>query len=251
MSEQSEFLKDLDIKDDNFGSDLNVDIDVDKKTDDIPKDSLEDLEMKLKNRRERRLSEKLQAEREANIALNARLQGISESQRLREDSQQGEYLKLVEKIYGNTTPESAEATELLKKAIEGAKQSAKQEALDEFNRLQSQKNEELQKEERELQSMLEGLEDQYNIDLTSQSSQDKKSFLTLLEKLSPKDRDGNIIAFADANTVYDIYQSQKDKSTTSRAKELSNRSLTQSGSSTSSNLEQSTVERFLKENGII
>ena len=241
MSEQTEFLKDLDI--DQKKDVLDAPLDDPEKKEETP----EDAEMKLKNRRERRLAEKWQAEREANIDLNARLQTIKESQVLREEPV-AEYLKRVEKIYGNATPEAIEATNLLKEALQGVKDSAKQEALAEVEARAGNESEAVKKEEQTIDDMLDEVEDEYDVDMSD--SDTRKGFLTLLEKVSPKDQDGNIIEYADASTVYELYELGKQKSS-NRAKELASRSMTRSGASQPSKLEDDAAVRFLKENGII
>ena len=240
MSEQTEFLKELEV-DDVLTKPLTEETEVQEET-------AEDADMKLKNRRERRLAAKLQAEREANIDLNARLQTITESQALRKGTEEADYLKRIEKIYGNATPEAKEATELLKEALQGLKESAKTEALAELDGRQTSETQAVKTEERNLDNIMDTVEEEYGIDMSNDS--ERKGFLTLLERVSPKDSDGNIIEYADPDTVAEVYLSRKERSS-SRAKELSSRSMTRSGASQPSKLEDDAAVRFLRENGII
>jgi hypothetical protein len=247
MSEQTEFLKDLD----NSTAEDIFEKPIEQTEENLPteeKETEEQLEMKLKNRRERRLAEKLQSEREANIALNARLQGISEAQKLRNETEESEYLRMLDRIYGNATPEAIEATELLKKAFQGVHESAKKSALEELQKERQKEAELVAKEESELEDIISSVEDQFNVDLSADKAT-RKGFLTLMEKVSPKDKNGNIIEFADAKTVWELYESRKEKST--RAKDLSGRSMVRSGSNPVSTLQDDSTVRFLKENGII
>lgn len=249
MSEQTEFLKDLDIAGENV---LDAPI---TGSSEPEKESTESQELQLKNRRERRLAEKWQKERESNIALNARLEALSESQKIRETTEEADYLKRVAKIYGDATPEAKEATELLKEALRGVHESARKEALTEaletFNKDKKERDDDskaVEKEENEIEEGLERIEDEFNVDFSDQNT--RKGFLTLLEKLSPKDRDGNIKEYADFITAYEVYESQKSKSS-SRAKELASRSMTHGGASQESKLQDDATIRFLKENDII
>ncbi len=247
MSEQDEFLKELEVKADEradtFG---NLEVPAEEAKD--PEDP-ETQPESVKDRRHRRLEEKLQAEREANIALNERLRVLAEV-KAEQDTEASEYLKSVERIYGTDTPEATAATELLKTALKGAKEEAKAEALAALREEQQKAAQEVAKEEQAIDSMLEELEDQYGIDLTSKSSEaTRRAFLTTLEKMSPKDSDGNIIAYADPHGVYEYLQSKKKPDT--RAKDLASRSMTQSGASGESKLAVDATERFLRENGII
>lgn len=246
MSEQTDFLKDLEVKpeeDNVFEASLEV-----PESDSNGEDP-EESEMKLKNRRERRLAEKWQSERETNIALNARIAAISESKQLREGTEEADYLKRIERIFGNATPEAQEATELFKEALKGLEASATEKALERFESARGNEAKAIREEEQSLEKMLEELEDEYEADLTSDSAT-RRGFLTLLEKVSPKDKDGNIIEYADPKTVYELYESRKDKAS-SRAKDLASRSMTRSGASEGSKLEEDAQFRFLRENGII
>lgn len=213
----------------------------------------EEVEMKLRNRKERRLAEKLQKEREANIALNARLQGISEAKRVSETTEEAEYLKLAEQIFGNATPETEQATEIFKKILKGVHLSAKDEALAEaLQKIDEERTSEsaaVQKEEENLDEMFEKLEDKYGVDFENDSL--RTGFLTLLEKISPKDDEGNIKEYADPEMVYEAYESLKTRSNAT-AKDLSSRSMIRSGSSHSEKkAEQSAVEKQLREWGIL
>lgn len=243
LSVQDEFLKD--IEPDEKDSVLDAPLEEAKEV--VEEEAAEDVGLKIKNRREKRLAQKYQAERESGIALAARLQAITESQKLASDVE-ADYLKKVERIYGTDSPEAKTATDLLKEALTSLKDSAKKEALEEIESRRTSESQAVKQEEQKLDEILESLEDEHGIDLTE--GPDRKGFLTLLEKLSPKDRDGNIIEYADPETTLEVYLSRKEKAPT-RAKELANRSMTRSGSSQPSKLEETTLERFLKENDII
>ncbi len=201
------------------------------------------------NRRERRLAAKLQAERESSIALAARLEALTEAQKLRNDSSESDYLKSVERIYGTSSPEAIEATELLKRALQDVEKTATERALEAFRSEQMKEHEELAQEEQNLDSMVEELEDEYGISMDEDT---QKGFFTLLEKLSPKDRYGNVIEYADHHAVWEEYQVRKERlSNNSRAKDLASRSMVRTGASPSTGVEIDSNERWLRENGII
>jgi hypothetical protein len=199
------------------------------------------------NRRERRLQSKLQAERESAIALAARLEALTEAQKFRQDSEPEEYLKAVEKIYGTSTPEATEATELLKTAIQGAERRATERALEQFREEQRDEYESVAVEERNLDEMVESIEAQTGRDM---DDQERQGFFQLLERLSPKDRDGNIIEYADADAVWEELQARKQVQP-SRARDLAARSMVRTGASTNTSVEDTSNERWLRENGII
>ena len=199
-----------------------------------------------KNRRERRLMDKLQSERETAIALAAKLDAITQSQGSR--SEQAQFLDVAERIYGNQTPELREATELLKSALMGAKDEAKKEALAEWQSLREGEQNAISSAEKRIDLMIESIEDERNIDLSE--GPHRTGFLKLLERMSPKDSNGNIIEYADHYAVWDVYQSQIKKPE-NPAKEVAARTMTNGTASGSSTLTNDTHERWLRENGIL
>jgi hypothetical protein len=202
-----------------------------------------------RNRRERRLMEKLQSEREAAIALAARLEAVTEAQKTR-NSEEAEFLTIAERIYGTQTPELREATELLKTALMGVKEEAKREALDEYKRIRQEEQQAVSQAEKRIDSFLEEIEDTYNVDISSGAH--KTEFLKFMEKMSPKDKDGNIIEYADHHAVWEIYQDKINKNKpVNPAKDLAARAVTQSAGAKDSNLTDDTHARWLRENGII
>ena len=96
-----------------------------------------------KNRSERRLREKLEKERIANIELNARLSALSEVQKFRES--EVDAYEAVGKIYGTDTPETQAATELLKNALKSVEERAKSSALEEFRQERQREQEEVRR----------------------------------------------------------------------------------------------------------
>lgn len=208
----------------------------------------EDGELKPRNRRERRLVKKLQEERESSIFLAGKLEARSEAERV--VTEESDYLKAVERIYGTDSPEAVLATDLLKKAIIGARDEAKAQAIAEMRAERAREKEETSAANRELDSFIEDIEDTYDVTL---SEPQQRGFFELLRKMSPKDpTTGQVVAYADPHAVWDVFQDRlKKKGTDTRAKNLASRSMVQSGASKESNLQDDTQTRFLKDNGII
>lgn len=201
-----------------------------------------------RNRREKRLMEKLQAERETAITLAAKLDAITQSQQTRTESSQWE--ESIEKIYGNTTPELREATELLRTSMKSLKEEAKREALAEYQQIRQQEQAVVSQAEKRIDSMLEEIEDEYNADLSSGAH--RTEFLKLIEKMSPKDSEGNIVEYADHHAVWEIYQDKLNRNKpVNPAKDIVARGMTQSAGANDTNLSNDAHVRFLKEHGII
>lgn len=208
------------------------------------------------NREARRAKRALREERQASSFLaeqlaktNERLDRVVDAKSAVNEG--GEDLKGVEKIYGTDSPEALAATELLKSALQGVEKRAIESALETFRKEQQEAQKELKNEENNLNSMLEDLEDNYDVDLSSPKSEEtRKAFFKRLEKLSPKDGDGNILHFADHRAVWEDLQSQIQKKPENRAKDLSARSMVNSTSS-DSKLQDDSATKWLKDNGIL
>lgn len=199
-----------------------------------------------KNRTERRLREKLERERIANIELNARLSTLSEVQKFRET--EVDAYEAVGKIYGTDTPETQAATELLKNALRNVEERAKSSALEEFRQERQREQEEVRQASERLDNYIEELEDEHNVTFSPQM---QKSYFTLLEKMSPKDNDGNIIEYADPHAVYEVFSEKLQKRSESKAKDLASRSMVSGNSGSQSVIEDDAAKRLLRDAGII
>lgn len=246
---QEEFLGDLDgAGEDIFQTPLEGETPDGEKKVEEPKDDDDD---KPRNRRERRLETKLQQEREAGIALAERVRVLSEL-KSQDKTSDTEHLKSIERLYGVDSPESREATELLTGTMKSVEDRAVERALEIIRKEQQDQIEATKKEEGVLDGMLEEIEDEFNIDLTSPSSEaTRRGFFKLLERMSPKDANGNITQYADHHAVWETYQEKTKKPVDTTAKDLSVRSMTQSGASKESKIQDDAHVRFLNENGII
>ena len=163
MNEQDEFLKEFEPH--------NTDLFNDNLIDEKPVEKTE-MDIEPKNRRERRLSERLRKERESNIDLAARLETISNAKQATEES---DFLKMIEPIYGNDTPEKAQATELLKNALKSLHDSAVKEASDKYQEISQGEAKAIAAEEDNIETMIEDIEDEYNVSL---NKTDRTGFLS-------------------------------------------------------------------------
>lgn len=241
--EQKEFLKEFEPeqKQDVFEQPLTPEAEKP-----VEEEAPEESKEEATNRRERRLQAKLQAERESSIALAARLEALTEAQKFSQATDP-EFAETVERIYGNATPEAAEATNLLKKALASVKETARDEAIEAFREEQRQAREAEQAELKNLDGMVEEIEDEYGVTLDKSTQQ---AFFQRLEKLSPKDGDGNIIAYADHHAVWEDLQSRKAAPNT-RAKDLASRGMVKTGATAAQGVGPDANEKWLRENGII
>jgi hypothetical protein len=203
-----------------------------------------------KNRRHRRLEQQLETEREARIRAEARAEVLSETRKFAQETNVDERLL---RLYG-TDENGKEAarlqTDILNDYAARAKEEAKREMMDEQRASQAEQKQ----QEQFIDSELEALEDEHDIDLTSKSPQARKQrneLLALVEKLSPKDKDGNVLNYADFSGAYEILKSQAVKPDNTRQKQLASNSMTSSAPVDQSQAEADATKSWLQANGII
>jgi hypothetical protein len=124
---------------------------------------------------------------------------------------------------------------------------AKAEALQEIDSRGEKESEDQKEADDEVDGFLEAAEDE-GLDIEDENT--RKGLLTLMERMSSKYNDGNVKEFADPDAVIETYKELQKRSGSGRAKDLASRSMTRSGESQPSTLEQSAVERFMAENGL-
>lgn len=195
----------------------------------------EEVPESIKDRRHRRLEQRLQAERESNIALNARINALSETDRFRQDLKAEDVPLDWLSVYGGNTPEGQEqakrAYKLQQEMLSNVKEEAKREALEAIETHQQESVKQQKEFESFIDSELESIEEQFNVDITSNAPSARKArreFLELVQKFSPKDEDGTIKDYADFGATWEMYQTTQKKTDNSKQKDLANRTMKQS-----------------------
>lgn len=212
----------------------------------------EELPEALKNRHIRRLEAKLDRERESNIQLAAR------------EAARSEYEKFAEKTKGLTVDErlltlygdnenGRKAAALTQSLLEDVAKRTKEETLSEIESSRQDSSRQVEVEKNTIETNLESIEDTYNVDLSGSSERSagiRNAFLEFVEKLSPKDSEGNIEEYADFESSWELFQERIQKSN-SRQKDLGSRGLTRSTGTTTDNTQDKLAQDFLRREGII
>ena len=166
----------------------------------------------------------------------------------KEDEEDDYYTRLI----GNDTPEKVAMIKEAKARDERLLSQAEERA---FNRLSQKEQESIQADqeaEEELTNAFENIEETYGVDISSNGSQAKKTrqeFISFVEKIAPKNIDGEIVDFPDMTSAWETF-SEIRKSTTppSRAKEIAARSMARSNETTTKAPERvdwNKVEEFM------
>lgn len=139
------------------------------------------------------------------------------------------------RLIGNDTPEKLAMIREAKSRDERLLQQAEDRA---YNRVSKEKQREVdaeRKAEEELTQSIDDIEENFNVDLTSKDPVARKArvdFLNFVEKIAPKNGQGEIVAYPDMLSAYETWNETKTKSQPSRAKDLASRSMSRSGDTT-------------------
>ena len=121
------------------------------------------------------------------------------------------------------------AARLLQEFIADQAKKAKEEALEEFKSQQAEASEEEANLSRFLDDRFEEVEDAYGVDLTSntQSARNlRNKFIDLIQDISPKGDDGDIVEYADFVSTFGNFRDKiEEKRDNSRQKEVAGRSM--------------------------
>ncbi len=157
----------------------------------------------------------------------------SETERFSKETEDSsdEITDVLTRIIGNDTPERLSAIKDFKKVLLEREERGAQKALEQ---IQLREQEERQAEEdaqEELTKGFEEVEENFNVDLTSNTAQAKKErieFVDFITRVAPKDENGDVTQFPDLIETYTLFKETKKAPTPSRAKELAARGLSRS-----------------------
>lgn len=136
---------------------------------------------------------------------------------------------------GNDTPEKVQALNAFKSALTNLDKRASEKAIAHLEEIQEREAEADREAEQELETAFENIEETFEVDITSNSPLAKKTrqeFVSFVEKIAPKDRNGEIIDYPDMTSAWETFQDlKKSTGTSNRAKELASRGMARSSGS--------------------
>lgn len=141
--------------------------------------------------------------------------------------------ELLVQVFGNDTAEKVAIGKRFGAYLDSLKGSAKAEAIAELESRQQQEVQADREAEEELERGFENIEETFDVDITSNNVLAKKNrqeFVTFIEKIAPKDRNGDIVDYPDLVSAWETFSDlKKSNPTPNRAKELASRGMARSG----------------------
>jgi hypothetical protein len=142
-------------------------------------------------------------------------------------------------IIGNDTPEKVKALAALEKTLNGADERASKKAIERFQQqMQEQQQQQAEQDNAamaELDEAFESIEENYNVDLSSNAASAKQlraQFIDYVRKIAHKDENGEVDQFPDMDAAFEAFQERNKRAPASRAKELASRGMARSNDTT-------------------
>lgn len=136
------------------------------------------------------------------------------------------------RLIGNDTPEKVSMVKEFKDILGNLKGEARAEALEEIRSMQNAEVEADREAEQELETAFDSIEETFDVDITSNAPlarRTRQEFVSFVEKIAPKDRNGDIVDYPDMVSAWETFSDMKKATTQpNRAKELASRSMTRS-----------------------
>lgn len=158
-------------------------------------------------------------------------QPTRQEQFTKETSSDNPYQSYAEKLMGNNTDEAKLKSQLLAQTLLEIQQRASNTAYDKFSEESRLAKEEERQSLEALRNGIDTIEENFGVDLSSNSSTAKKTrneFLGFLEKISPKDANGDIKEYADMESAFETFQSLYKPEKNTQAKEIASRGMSRS-----------------------
>lgn len=168
--------------------------------------------------------------------IEKRIDEVKSSSKVNEDEVDDFYVRLL----GNETPEQKSLAKEFKSRDQQLLQQAEERAYRKLVEERESTSQAEREAEETLNNALEEIEETYNIDFSKDAvaKKNKVDFLNFVQKISPKDSNGEIIAYPDMMSAYETFQEMKKTPSNTRAKELSSRSMSRAGDATTNPLEE-------------
>lgn len=141
--------------------------------------------------------------------------------------------EVLTRIIGNDSQEKLSAIKDFKKVLLDREERGAQLAYDRLKEEQEEQKRQEREAEESLNSGFETIEETFGVNLyANENKKLKGQFIDFVKKIAPKDEDGEIVSLPDLSATFETFQSIRKTQSTSKAKELADRSNERSSGET-------------------
>lgn len=145
---------------------------------------------------------------------------------------------------GNDTPQKQAALQAYRNALERLDQKGATQAQQYIENIQQREQEADREAEEELDEAFENIENNYGVDF-SRNTKLRSEFASFVEKIAPKDRNGDIVDYPDMESAWETFSEIKSANRQpSRNKEIANRGMARSAETTATPTKRVTFDDF-------
>lgn len=159
------------------------------------------------------------------------IQPDREQQFVKETNQDNPYQSYAEKLMGSDTDEAKLKSQILAQTLLDIEKRASDSSYSKFAEEQRQAQAEERQAVEELTDGIERIEENFEVDLSSNSPLARKTrneFLDFVGRISPKNEYGEVVEYADLEEAFETFQSMHKPEKNDQAKQIAARGMTRS-----------------------
>lgn len=144
------------------------------------------------------------------------------------DVSEDELTESLIEIIGNDTPQKVQAIKKFRERLGKLEERGAERALEQLRKQAEEATAEETRAMEEIANAFDEIEEQFDVDLTSNTTVAKKErsdFIEFIKRISPKDGNGDIVQYPDFNESWKLYQGTKKPTENKRAKDIASRSM--------------------------
>lgn len=148
-----------------------------------------------------------------------------------DESTEDELTDTLVEIIGNDTPQKIAAIKRFRSQLGTLEERGAERALAQLRQQADAEQLEVQQAQEELATAFDNIEEEFDVDLTSNTSiarKERGDFIDFIKRVSPKNSDGDVIQYPDFTETWKLFQSTKKPVDNKRAKDLAARGMDRS-----------------------
>ena len=172
--------------------------------------------------------------------ISRRLDGFQREQPQTTQTEEDSFKDVIDSfttVIGNDTPEKVSALNALKRSLNSLDERASQKAIEQLEAIRNEEVEADIEAEDELENAFDNIEETFDVDITSNNAiarRTRQEFVSFVEKIAPKDRNGDIVDYPDMVQAFETFSEiKRSTQQPNRAKDLASRGMRNSAETTS------------------